>query len=149
MDTLFESEPRKQKFSYANGIQRQLNGLIAEQRGILALLEAGYDISIPMNNYAKYDAIIDTDEGLKKVQIKTGRIKGTYVEAGITTRTGRGAYQRSGDYVNYYEAADFDYLGIACLDNDKFYLVPASVLDLTKDKATISINSEYQDLTNR
>lgn len=51
----------------------QKSGTINEQRCLLKCIEAGYVVSKPLFNNARYDFIIDTNGKLLRIQAKSGR----------------------------------------------------------------------------
>ena len=59
----------------------KLKGNISEMKVATALVEAGYTVSFPFGDNARYDLIIDTGTELKTVQVKTAnrnnKVKGT------------------------------------------------------------------------
>ena len=48
----------------------QRKGDIATAQAIATFTRLGYDVSIPITESAKYDLIVDTPGGLKRVQVK-------------------------------------------------------------------------------
>ena len=48
----------------------QRKGDIATAQAIATFTRLGYDVSVPITESAKYDLIIDTPEGLKRIQVK-------------------------------------------------------------------------------
>lgn len=48
----------------------QRKGDIATAQAIATFTRMGYDVSIPVTESAKYDLIVDTPDGLKRVQVK-------------------------------------------------------------------------------
>ena len=54
-----------------NEISTQYIGQLTEQKCFLKCLEAGYQVSKPLFDNARYDFILDTGERLLKIQIKT------------------------------------------------------------------------------
>jgi hypothetical protein len=48
----------------------QRKGDIATSQAIATFTRLGYDVSIPITESAKYDLIVDTPDGLRRVQVK-------------------------------------------------------------------------------
>lgn len=53
----------------------QRKGDIAVSQAIATFTKLGYDVSIPMTESAAYDLVIDTLEGLKRVQVRYSSIR--------------------------------------------------------------------------
>jgi hypothetical protein len=60
---------------FENNKTTKQQGNIGVTRAIYEYARLGYDVSIPMGDCQKYDLIIDTPNGLKKVQCKTSSVK--------------------------------------------------------------------------
>lgn len=48
----------------------QRKGDVATAQAIATFTSLGYDVSLPLTESAAYDMIVDTEEGLKRVQVK-------------------------------------------------------------------------------
>ena len=48
----------------------QRKGDLATTQAINTFTRVGYDVSLPITESAPYDLIVDTDDGLKRVQVK-------------------------------------------------------------------------------
>jgi hypothetical protein len=48
----------------------QRKGDIATAQAIATFTRLGYDVSVPITESAKYDLIIDTPDGLRRIQVK-------------------------------------------------------------------------------
>lgn len=53
----------------------QRKGDIAVAQAIARFTRMGYDVALPMTESASYDLIVDTDEGLKRVQVRYSGVK--------------------------------------------------------------------------
>jgi hypothetical protein len=53
----------------------QRKGDIAVSQAIASFTKLGYDISIPVTESAAYDLIVDTPDGLKRVQVRYSSIR--------------------------------------------------------------------------
>lgn len=53
----------------------QIQGAMTQQKCFLKCIEAGFIVSKPLFDNARYDFILDTDNKLLKIQIKTSRWK--------------------------------------------------------------------------
>lgn len=52
-------------------------GLITEMKVMLYFIELGYNVSQPLNSDSKYDCILDKDNKLYRIQIKTSHLSTT------------------------------------------------------------------------
>jgi len=94
-------------------------GDASEAMMIGILVRAGYLVSIPFGENHRYDLIIDGDDGLKKVQVKTGRLRnGAVLYNCCSTHTHRGG-PASRPYVG-----EVDYIAVYCPDTESAYMVP-------------------------
>lgn len=46
-------------------------GKVSESKAMYALIELGWTVAIPFSDSAKYDLISESNEGLKRIQVKT------------------------------------------------------------------------------
>jgi hypothetical protein len=87
----------------------------------LALVDAGYDVSLPFGENCRYDLVADRDGTLARIQCKTGRLRdGAILFATASTyghlpspREARRAYR-----------GQIDYFGVYCPGTAGVYLVP-------------------------
>lgn len=95
------------------------------------LLELGYAVFIPVGGGHRYDLIIETSEGFKKVQVKTGRLeKGCVI---FNTCSNNKGYNRK----NY--RGEIDLFAVYCQKLNECYLIPI-------EKAGVSAMSLRVDL---
>ena len=92
-------------------------GSISEAVVLLALIRRGYTVSVPWG-IVRYDFVIDDGAVLKKMQVKTGRIRKGCMHFN--------AYSISPDRQArlLYTPTEVDVFGVYCPDNDAVYLVP-------------------------
>lgn len=93
-------------------------GNLSTAKVVATLTSSGYVVSIPFGDGCDYDLILDDTKSLKRVQVKTGRIRNGCVVA--YTKSNNGRYY-NGVSRNYIGKADL--FAIYCPDNDKVYLV--------------------------
>jgi len=100
---------------------RDTNAISANTEGrvLAALVAAGYTVAVPFG-VARYDLVLDTEDGLKRVQCKTGRLRQGAVRFGVysVNRKPGGTWGRT----PYQGAADL--FGVFCPGTGKVYLVP-------------------------
>ena len=103
-------------------VNTQQIGNITEQKCFLKCLEAGYTISKPLFDNARYDFVLDTGKTLLRIQVKTSHWKGEEHTAFIFN----GYSQHSlgnGNKTMKYTNQEIDYF-MTERDN-LFYLYPA------------------------
>lgn len=96
-----------------------------------------FTVSIPLTDNQEYDLVIDRNDGLKKVQVKTSKHKkdsGSY-EVMLKTMGGN----KSGRTVKMFDPIAVDYLFILTDEGIK-YLIPT---DAETNKATITLGQKY------
>lgn len=66
-------------------------GKVSESKAMYALIELGWTVAIPFSDSAKYDLISESNEGLKRIQVKTvskprtGKTNGTMPSMNMRT----------------------------------------------------------------
>jgi len=99
---------------------------------MLALNEAGYAVSIPFGENARYDLVIDDGTRLARVQCKTGRLRLGAVRFNVCScyahhlRPGQSRRDSRGDV---------DYFVVFCPETDRVYLVPIEELPMSTQAA--------------
>lgn len=94
-------------------------GALTESKVLATLVSAGFVVAIPFG-VAKYDLIIDGNDGLKRVQCKTGRLKNGAVSFNVYSVK----RQSGGGWSTVCYQGEADLFGVYCPQNDKVYLVP-------------------------
>lgn len=93
-------------------------GEISEIAVVLRLMRAGYDVSRPFGDNARYDLVIDDGARLSRVQVKTARLRAGKIQFATSSsqlHRGRGR--------QHYRGA-CDLFAAYCPDLDAVYLVP-------------------------
>jgi len=103
-------------------------GEIAEAHIIARLLEVGYNILKPLGDNARYDLVIEDNEGhFWKVQCKLGwidkRYSGCFVFAAVSSYAHTRAGQKAG-YGRRTYVGEIDYFAAYCRETKGVYLVP-------------------------
>lgn len=96
-------------------------------------------VSIPLNDTQKYDLVVDIDNKLYKVSVKTSRQQnenGTYTVA-LKKCGGTG----KSNYVQLFDNKSCDYV-FALLGNNKTYLIPSDKIESTTG---ITIGNKYTE----
>jgi hypothetical protein len=95
-------------------------GDASEMRVILALVEAGYAVSLPFGENHRYDLIADDGARLLRVQVKTGKLRGGVIKYSCSSsHAHRGGYRRP-----YF--GEIELLAVYCPQTRKVYLLPES-----------------------
>ncbi|ADB59250.1 hypothetical protein Htur_0349 [Haloterrigena turkmenica DSM 5511] len=90
-----------------------------EAQIIAALIEHGYSVSIPFGDNDRYDLVVDTEHGLRRVQCKTGWIEDEVVRFKTASKTTVDGTVALTDY-----DGDIDAFAVRCKDTDELYWVP-------------------------
>ena len=99
------------------GVNTTLIGNKTEGFILAALLSAGHNVLTPFGGGLRYDLAIDTPEGFKRVQCKTGIVKSGAI------RFKAASWQRdTKEPTTYRDSAGF--FGVYCPTTKKCYLVP-------------------------
>jgi hypothetical protein len=103
------------------------NEVGARTEGVVlgALLRAGYAVLIPFGTL-RYDLAIDTGDGIKRVQCKTGRL----TPDGSAIKFGARSNQPDGRKKHYRGEAD--YFGVYCHVVGECYLVPVDEVGINE-----------------
>ena len=96
----------------------------------------GYTVSIPLNDTQDYDLIVDKNNILKKVQIKSTACKTKYGNYQVALKSCGGTKGKT--YKTLIET-NIDELFILT-ENLKMYIIP---IDKIKNKSTLNICSKY------
>lgn len=116
-------------------------GDISELRVALALAEAGYAVSKPLGENQRYDLIADDGERLLRVQVKTGRIRGSVVKSNCASTHG---HRRTQLKIRPY-TGQIELLAVYCPENRKVYLVPEA--DLTRSIIHLRLVAPRNNMT--
>lgn len=95
-------------------------GAETEGRVLAALIKAGFTVAVPFG-VARYDLVIETPEGFKRVQCKTGRLRGGAV---VFNAYSLGSNRRPGATTRQSYRGHADLFGVYCRGTDSVYLVP-------------------------
>jgi len=95
-------------------------GSVSEAQILAALVRLGKRVLVPYGDHLRYDLALDEDGALKRIQVKTGRLRnGVVVFLTASKATNK---QHGGRWQGY---GDIDYFGVYCRQNNTSYLVPA------------------------
>lgn len=104
----------------------------SEAKVLAALIDAGYDVSVPFGENQRYDLIIDDGSALFRVQVKTGRLRdGVIIYNCSSSHAHRGGVSRP-----YF--GQIEYLAVYCPDTGKVYMLPEEELTSTNAHLRVS-----------
>ena len=111
---------------------------------MLYLIELGYNVSQPLNSDSKYDCIVDVNNKLYRIQIKTSHPSTTTKDSiefkCRSTTTTQNHRKQSG-----YTSEDIEFF--ATVWNNEVYLIPVNECSLAKtlhlSKTTVRSNWSY------
>ncbi len=99
---------------------------------ISEMMKRGFDVSVPFGENTRYDLVLDKGKELKRVQCKTGRLKGDVVKFNTASTTS-----------NYTETVEKDYSEqvdlfiVSCYENDGLYQIPIEEIPNSEMKLRI------------
>jgi hypothetical protein len=96
----------------------------------------GYTVCIPLTDSQDYDVVVEKDDGLKKVQVKTTYCKTRYGVYQAALRICGG--NRSGQTIKKFDKTLVDYVFVVTEDGAK-YLIPSSDIVV---KSTMSLGKD-------
>jgi PD-(D/E)XK endonuclease len=96
---------------------------------MLALRELGYAVFVPLGENTRYDLVIDEGSAHKRVQCKTGRMRGGAVRWSVCSNYYHHPNPRFGSR-DYH--GEIDYFGVYCPETERVYLVPIGDLPVRR-----------------
>jgi hypothetical protein len=102
-------------------------GNVGVAAAILYFSKQGFTVSVPLNDSQDYDLVVDLQDGLKKVQVKTTKFKSEYGRYQVSVKSAGGT--NGGIYARVCEGSA-DLLYVLCEDCTQ-YLIPK---EFFKDK---------------
>jgi hypothetical protein len=107
-------------------------GDVSELVVALALARAGYLVSKPFGENARYDLVIDDGTTLSRVQVKTGRLR----NGAILFNAYSSHSYRNGIACKPY-TSEIDFFGVFCSELGSVYLIP--IADTARLSGTIRV----------
>lgn len=111
-------------------ISANAKGARTEGAVLSVLLHAGYNVLVPFG-VARYDLVIEVDGQFKRVQCKTGRLRGTGLEFNVSS-TPPGGKSRPYD-------GEVDYFGVYLPIRGQVFLIPVEDLAGLKREAVLRL----------
>jgi hypothetical protein len=108
-------------------------GDVSELRVAAALVARGFAVSKPIGENQRYDLVADDGTTLRRVQVKTGRIRAGVVMFNCCSTHG---HRRKALQTRPY-LGQIDLLAVFCPENEKVYIMPES--ELTRSKIQLRL----------
>jgi len=123
-------------------MDKKLKGDISEQSVILECLKNGFNVSKPLGDRLKYDLILDVDDVLLKIQVKSvykSKSRNLCCAGNIRTLTNRVNFKTKSYYVK-----DFDFVVAHFIDTNDFWIISSDIFCNNKKEFTI----EFKNIKN-
>jgi hypothetical protein len=92
---------------------------------MLALMDVGYEVSVPFGENTRYDLVIDRHGVLSRVQCKTGRLRDGTIRFATASTYGHLPSPRD---VRRTYVGEIDHFGVFCPETGGVYLLPIDVV---------------------
>lgn len=111
-------------------------GLASEARVKYELTLRGYTVLEPYGDNERYDLAIDHEDGLERVQVKTGNLKDSFIQFRLTSNrsTAKGVEHKP------YTEDEIDSYIVVSYELDKLYYVP--IEDTAKSTMRLRLSSK-------
>ncbi|MBS3079708.1 hypothetical protein J4218_06305 [Candidatus Pacearchaeota archaeon] len=120
-------------------IHTKTKGNIGETFVLANLIKEGFTVSIPYGENSRYDFIIETFKGFKRIQVKY-----------MSKRKDRGCYilplksiraNKNNNRIVHYTSEQVDFIIGYCPDNNSCYIIPMNEIN-TKNEIHIWVDKE-------
>lgn len=102
------------------GINTREEGALGEARVVYEFQKYGVNVSKPFSDNAPYDLVVDVNDRLYKIQIKTS----AFVKNNATVfRLSKTRYNRTSSRITKYTSDEVDYYALYSIVRDKVYIV--------------------------
>lgn len=116
----------------------KVKGNISEAAILFKFVENEIPVCQPFGEYTKYDLVVEINGELKKVQVKTGRLRDNTVQSHLTA-----TYRKQGRQVNErYSESDVDLFAIYCIEIGRAFLIP--YVDISQITIRLDTNSRQK-----
>lgn len=119
----------------AAGVKRNTKfvGDLSELRVMCEFVKFGYLVSVPFGENHRYDLVIEKDNVLSRVQVKTGRLrKGVVMFNCYSSHS-----HRNGPACRPY-TGEVEFIAVFCPDTDSTYLLPISAIPVLRGMLRVS-----------
>jgi hypothetical protein len=112
-------------------------GRVSELEAMKTLLEEFKVVSEPISP-APYDLVIEREEYLERVQVKTGLVK----QGKIVAKLNKVGYNSNGQQTSYYTEDEVDFFCIVDNESNKVFLVPFE--EAPRTEISLRLDSDFQ-----
>lgn len=119
------------------GVYNSIQGNMGLGKAIEYFTSYGYTIAIPLNDTQKYDLIVDINNKLSRISVKTSRHLSENNTYEVNLRNCGGASGKN--IVRHFDKNSCDYIFIYT-GNNKIYLIPTEKIDA---KNSIMVGKKY------
>ena len=118
---------------------QSIQGNIGLGKAISYFTSHGYPVSLPLNDTQKYDLIVDIDNKLSRVSVKTSRYQNDYGNYDVMLKNAGGTSK--GSKIRLFDNTTCDYVFIYTADNS-LYLIPSEKITA---KNSITVGKKYTE----
>lgn len=117
---------------------REIKGITTELLCQTEFVKRGFNVSVPISSYCKYDFIVDIEDVLYRVQVKYANKEKT----GIRISTTSSHLSTNGSVIKKYSKKDIDY--ICTVYEDNCYLIPIYEIE-KRTSVTLSFDNKWKN----
>lgn len=99
----------------------------------------GYSVSIPLTDSQDYDLVVDIDDKLNRVQVKTTTVKTEYGVFAVGLRV-LGGNQSWNKVPKFFDSSKVEYLFVLTEDGDQYFIPTTDI----KSKSGINLGKKYE-----
>lgn len=113
-------------------------GNVGVMRALYEYTKLGYTVLVPISDSDAYDLVVDTDDGLKRVQVKTSRCR---VRKGYAVNLATKGGNTKVNTVRRRQESDYDWL-FCLIETGDCWSIPVEALDGASTAITVT-SSKY------
>ena len=118
---------------------QSIQGNIGLGKAINYFTSHNYTVALPLNDTQKYDLIVDIDNKLQRISVKTSRYSNEYGSYEVMLKNAGGTSK--GSKIRLFDNTSCDYVFIYTASND-LYLIPSNKIDA---KNSIKVGKKYTE----
>ena len=116
---------------------QSIQGNIGLGKAIDYFTSHNYTVALPLNDTQKYDLIVDINNKLQRISVKTSRYSNEYGSYEVMLKNAGGTSK--GSKIRLFDNTSCDYVFIYTANND-LYLIPSNKIDA---KNSIKVGKKY------
>lgn len=101
-------------------LSTQEKGLASEAKAISYLVDRGFTVLEPFGDNERYDIVIEDDGEFERIQVKTGKLKDSYIDFKLSSNRSHA----SGVTHKPYTSDEVDSFIVVCHELEELYYVP-------------------------